>query len=172
MFLYLFVSRYVLQNKTRYSPQQPKVCVIDSTVHPRFYVHSLSCDPRWFSAWSMTFETPFCRHHKVSPQSANSTTIPFALLYIYEVYSTRSGFFFFSWGKGGKCVMHLSAYGTVCGTPARLADGPYRPLDNLPPDLPTKTYQVRFYAWLSRTFPSRSITHSQKVAQLSKTLAK
>ena len=30
--------------------------------------------------------------------------------------------------------MHLSAYGTVCGTPARLADGPFRPLDNLPPE--------------------------------------
>ena len=35
-------------------------------------------------------------------------------------------------GKEGKCVMHHNAQGAVCGTPARLAVGPSRPLESLP----------------------------------------
>ena len=35
--------------------------------------------------------------------------------------------------------MHRNAQGAVCGTPERPAVGPFRALDILPPDLPTKT---------------------------------
>jgi len=47
---------------------------------------------------------------------------------------------FFWWGKEGKCVMHRDARAPCVGlAPVRLAVGFFRPLDNLLPDLPTKT---------------------------------
>lgn len=39
-------------------------------------------------------------------------------------------------GKEGKCIMHLSAYGAVCGTPAQPAGGLICPSDIMPAKLP------------------------------------
>ena len=58
---------------------------------------------------------------------------------IYCSYNCCGQPFFFLVGRGGKCVMHRNVQGAVCGTPERPAVGPFRLLDILPPDLPTKT---------------------------------
>ena len=42
-------------------------------------------------------------------------------------------------------VMHRSAPGAMCGSPVRPAGGPFRPLDILPPDLPTKTLKHGYF---------------------------
>ena len=39
-------------------------------------------------------------------------------------------YFFLVGGKGGNASCTVAPEGAVCGTPVRLADGPFRPLDN------------------------------------------
>jgi len=46
-------------------------------------------------------------------------------------------------GKEGNASCTIAPPGAVCRTPGRLAGGSIRPLDNLPPDLPTKPPPLR-----------------------------
>ena len=58
---------------------------------------------------------------------------------------TKSILFFWGGGEGGKCIMHRNALWRRVRDSRRLAVGPIRPLDNLPPVLPTtKSTLIQF----------------------------